>query len=212
MPRCAWIVVFASLALGASPGSAQDNPPEGSPTESGRAETAKGRNPVEIRCTPLVALRVQLVITRLLGEKKEASLPYTFMVSPRPSTSCRAERVRMRMGVDTPVPSTAAAGADSPKPPPMPIQYQNVGTKIDCGADDFGDGRFRLYMTVENSSLLSGSQAKPPAETSGYPLFRRFEISVDPILRDGQSIQTVASTDPVTGEVVKIDVALQVVK
>mgnify|MGYP003520612399 CR=1 FL=1 len=31
-------------------------------------------------------------------------------------------------------------------------------------------------------------------------------------LRDGQSIQAVASTDPVTGEVVKIDVTLNLVK
>jgi hypothetical protein len=38
------------------------------------------------------------------------------------------------------------------------------------------------------------------------------EISLDPILRDGQSAQTVTSTDPVTGEVVKVDVTLNVVK
>ena len=44
------------------------------------------------------------------------------------------------------------------------------------------------------------------------PLFRTFNISLDPMLRDGQSIQAVASTDPVTGEVVKIDVTLNVVK
>ena len=36
------------------------------------------------------------------------------------------------------------------------------------------------------------------------PLFRGFNATLDPVLRDGQTVQTVASTDPVTGEVVKI--------
>jgi hypothetical protein len=46
----------------------------------------------------------------------------------------------------------------------------------------------------------------------GAPLFRRFETAIEVILRDGQTVQTIASTDPVTGEVVKIDVTLNVVK
>ena len=50
------------------------------------------------------------------------------------------------------------------------------------------------------------------ANPSGIPLFRRFETSLDPLLRDGETVQAIASTDPVTGEVVKIDVTLNVVK
>ena len=45
----------------------------------------------------------------------------------------------------------------------------------------------------------------------GVPLFRRFDTNLEPWLRDGQSIQTIASTDPVTGEVVKIDVMVNVI-
>ena len=44
------------------------------------------------------------------------------------------------------------------------------------------------------------------------PLFRSFNVGLNPMLRDGQTIQTVATTDPVSGEVVKIDVTLDVVK
>ena len=62
---------------------------------------------------------------------------------------------------------------------------------------------------MENSSALTGRRR--PASRA-LPLFRRFETNLDPVLRDGQSVQTVASTDPVTGEVVKIDVTLNVVK
>jgi hypothetical protein len=43
-------------------------------------------------------------------------------------------------------------------------------------------------------------------------LFRRFDTNLNAVLRDGQSLQTVASTDPVTGEVVKIDVTLSVMR
>jgi hypothetical protein len=44
------------------------------------------------------------------------------------------------------------------------------------------------------------------------PLFRRFDTNLELWLRDGQAVQAIASTDPVTGEVVKIDVTLDVVK
>ncbi len=156
---------------------------------------------------PTATLRVQLVISRFQGEKKAGSLPYSFTVT------ARGERVRMRMGVDTPVPVFGMQPG-----PGMPdhaiatsYQYKNVGTNIDCWARDLGDGRYLLSMTVENSSTLGSEREGEPA-SGRPPLFRRFETSLDPVLRDGQSIQTVASTDPVTGEMVKIDVTMNVVK
>jgi hypothetical protein len=121
----------------------------------------------------------------------------------------------MRMGVDTPVPvmSTSEGGKQTTS-----IQYRNVGTNIDCGAWDKGDGRYQLSIGVENSSALAlekGPTSGNPsveANTTGVPLFRRFDANLDPWLRDGQSVQTVASTDPVTGEVVKIDVTMNVIR
>ncbi len=215
--RRSWIVTAAALALGlAAQGRAQENSsPAPSKTETAKAEDAQKverRTSLDLRCTPGAALRVQVVISRLLDEKKQASLPYTFVVSARPSQACPPSRVRMRMGIDTPVPVMSADASDPTKPKSTSIQYRNVGTNIDCGADDLGDGRFRLGLTVENSSALPGRERTLPGELSGYPLFRRLEISLDPILRDGQSAQTVTSTDPVTGEVVKVDVTMNVVK
>jgi hypothetical protein len=208
------IAVAAAFALGlaAARGSAQESPPPARP-ESPKAESespkAERRMPLDLRCTPGAALRVQLLITRLQGEKKLASLPYTFVVSARPSSTCPMTRVRMRMGVDTPVPTS---GPDEPgKPTRRSVQYQTVGTNVDCSADDLGDGRYKLSLTVENSSALPGDKT-PGIDMSGYPLFRKFEISVEPILRDGQKAETVSATDPVTGEVVKIDASLNVVK
>jgi hypothetical protein len=201
------IVVVAAVALGlvAPRGRAQE-PPKAEP----EAQKVEKRAPVDVRCNPGAGLRVQLLITRFQGEKKQASLPYTFLVSARPSSTCPPAHVRMRMGVDTPVPT--AVRDESGKPTAQrTVQYKTVGTNIDCSADDLGDGRFKLSLGVENSSALPGEKT-PGIDMSEYPLFRKFEIALDAILRDGQKAETVTSTDPVTGEVVKVDVSVNVAR
>ena len=192
------LAVAAALLAVPGRGQAQETPKPETP----KAESAERRGST-------VNLRVQLVITRFQGEKKLASLPYTFLVTTG------GVRARMRMGVDTPVPVTSTSDAGKQT---TSIQYRNVGTNIDCAAWDKGDGRYQLSIGVENSSALAlekGPTSGNPAveaNTTGIPLFRRFDANLDPWLRDGQSIQTVASTDPVTGEVVKIDVTMNVIR
>ncbi len=181
------------------------------PKPESEAQKVEKRTSQDLRCIPGAALRVGVLITRVQDAKKQASLPYTFVVSARPSQTCQTPHVRMRMGVDTPVPVVSFDASDASKPKSTSIQYKTVGTNIDCWADDLGDGRYKLFLTVENSSALPGDKAAS-GDLAGYPLFRRFEMSLDPILRDGQKAETVTSTDPVTGEVVKIDVSLNVVK
>jgi Flp pilus assembly secretin CpaC len=182
---------------------AQDAPrPEAArPDPRGEAarEPSKAEGP-ERRGPQGQTLRVQLVITRMQGDKKLAVLPYTLVVGTG------GARTRMRMGVDTPVPVQMPSTPDSDKPRTS-FQYKTVGTNIDCGAWVRDEGRYQLSIGVESSSALPGVPGSGEA-----PLFRRFDTNVDAWLRDGQSLQTIASTDPVTGEVVKIDVTLTVVK
>jgi hypothetical protein len=205
-------VAAALLALPGS-GLAQEKPkPEAAKPEAPKADTAK-EGAADRRGPQGVTLRVQLVISRFQGERKVASLPYTLLVTTG------GGRARMRMGVDTPVPVTSTS--DSGKQTTS-IQYRNVGTNIDCAAWDKGDGRYQLSIGVENSSALalekgpsSGVGSGAPlvdANPTGSPLFRRFDANLDAWLRDGQSVQTIASTDPVTGEVVKIDVTMNVIR
>jgi hypothetical protein len=157
-----------------------------------------------------VALRVQLVISRFQGDKKLASFPYTIVATTGGGPT------RMRLGVDTPV--ATLSGSDGKQT--TTIQYRTVGTNIDCQARDWGEGRYLLNIGVENSSALPlekgpSSGGAPPAvdaNPTGSPLFRRFDTNVAVLLRDGQSVQTTASTDPVTGELVKIDVTMNVVR
>ena len=153
----------------------------------------------------ITPLKVQVVFSRYQGEKKVASLPYAL--------TCNAgERMPavLRMGIEVPIPvPTTKEGTPSILPS---IQYKNVGTNIDCKAFAGDDGRFNIDLNVEQSSIYAADEkmASPPVGTA--PMFRTFRANFNPILRDGQSFQYTAATDPVNGEVVKIDVSLTVLK
>ena len=167
-------------------------------------------------------LRVQVILARHQGDKKVASVPYSFTVT----TSQAGEPTRLaklRMGVEVPVPITSFSPPGKPdgdkSSPVTSFQYRNVGTSIDCTASERGNGLFLLHLSVDSSSVYANAPGSSPLSStdmqvlaSDKPFFRSFNVSLDPVLRDGQSVQTVASTDPVTGEVVKIDVTLNVVK
>lgn len=213
MARRATVLTATLLALGLVAGRAlaQDAPePETAKAAKPAAKAERTPPRPDPRYAATSTLRVQLVISRYQNDKKQASLPYTFLVAARPSTNPGGPTVRIRMGVDTPVPVVKFDEADGKKTRVSDFQYRNVGTNIDCRATDFADGSYQLSLSVDNSSAMTGPGS--PDQLGGAPLFRRFETFIDPILRDGQTIQTVAATDPVSGEVVRIDVTLNVVK
>jgi hypothetical protein len=208
MERRSVFAVVTALALTAlaGPGRAQEEPKTAAP----KAPEAVTLRPP--RKTPTL-LRVQIGIARYQGERKVASVPYTVLVTTD------GKRVQLRMGVEVPIAVASFSKADNPPNPVTSFQYKNVGTNIDCRVEDtVGDGLYQLMMGVESSSIYTTSEGRTPGglvETGlvpDRPLFRTFNINLNPILRDGQSVQTVASTDPVTGEVVKIDVTMNVVK
>jgi hypothetical protein len=212
------VTLAAALALAAFaiPGHAQE-PPKAEATPKAEAVKASDERPAERGGMPGSTVRVSLVIARYQGDRKVASLPYTLVVGTG------GARTRMRMGVDTPIPVTSFAPGPEPggSKPPTSFQYKNVGTNVDCAVwerrrlSEAGQPEtvYRLSLSVENSSAFSGPDARAAVGgVEGAPLFRRFETAIDVGLHDGQTLQTIASTDPVTGEVVKIDVTLNVVK
>lgn len=161
------------------------------------------------RKTP-TPIRVQVVLMKLQGEKKVVRLPYDL--------TCNADddrKASLRMGIEVPV-DVGGKG----------VQYRNVGTNIDCQAYVIGNGRFKVNLSVEQSSIYSMNSASraqtgglgvAPAEKgadpeTGNPLFRTFNSFVSAILRDGQTAQLTAATDPVSGETVKIEVTLTAIK
>ena len=164
----------------------------------------------------ITPLKVQVVFSKYQGDKKIASLPYTL--------TCNADDrnpAMLRMGIEVPV------SVFQPKEGGTSFQYKNVGTSIDCRATTVDGGRFRLEVNVEQSSIYSTVDEKarrtasPEASPAwgvtdtplaNVPMFRSFKSTFVPILRDGQTAQYTAATDPVIGEVVKIDVTVTVMK
>jgi hypothetical protein len=209
MPRrLAVVLALAVAAVLPAPSSRAQETPKPDPS----ASTVAVAEAVKARRQPTL-LRALIGLTRHQGEKKVASVPYTVLLTSD------ARKVRLRMGVEVPIAVATFAKEGDPKSAPVTsFQYRNVGTNIDCWAEDRGDGLYQLALTVENSSIYTATESRTAVGLSDAglapdrPLFRTFNVTLNPTLRDGQSVQTVASTDPVSGEVVKIDVTLSVVK
>jgi hypothetical protein len=156
----------------------------------------------------VVPLKVQVVVSRFQGEKKISSLPYMLSVNA-------GSKATLRMGAQVPVPPPPMKGPDgNVMPAAGPVQYRDVGTNIDCTVmRPTEEGRFQIELTLDDSSvyaegLAPGSNA-PPA---GYPSFRSFRASDSLMLKDGQTAQFTTATDKVSGDVIKVDVTLTVVK
>lgn len=144
-------------------------------------------------------LRIQVVLSRYEGEKRVGSLPYTLVVVPG------SNRTSIRLGVDTPVPATTSADGKEASG----LQYRNVGTNVDCtNVRELSGGRYQFDIYVQNTAAIPDADPQRLAR----PVFRRFETSFTAQLRDDQGMQTIVSTDPVTGESVRIDVKLNVVR
>jgi hypothetical protein len=152
---------------------------------------------------PSTPLRVQVTISRFEGERKVATMPYSLLVN----AGDRDNRVALRIGVAVPI---ANAGKDGPL-----VTVHDIGTNMDCTATPADQGRFRITLALNYSSVYESDQrhlqATPRAGDSTQ-LVRSFTTSFSMLLRNGESGQSLAATDPVTGEVMKIDVSLTVLK
>jgi hypothetical protein len=183
------VAVAALLAMTVDAAAQEPGPSSGSSQRS--AATA-----AEASAT---RLRVQVVISRFEGDRRIGSLPYTLVVAPG------VLRTSIRLGVDTPVPATSGAAGET-----SGLQYRNVGTNIDCSnVRELPGGRYQFDIFVQNSAAIPDEAA---VQGPARPVFRRFETNFNAQLRDGQSMQAIASTDPITGESVRIDVTLHVIR
>jgi type II secretory pathway component GspD/PulD (secretin) len=150
-------------------------------------------------------LKVQVVITRYQGDKKISSMPYLLTMNV-------GQRSNLRMGTQVPVSVTTIDSKTTDGksiPPPGAIQYRDVGTNIDCSAQSLDDGRFQMGITVDDSSVYGDDQAGTP---KGNPSFRSFRTVNSMVLKNGETFQFTAATDKVTGETVRIEVTLTVLK
>jgi Flp pilus assembly secretin CpaC len=169
--------------------------------------------------TEITGLMVEVTISRYQGDKRISSLPYTVAASPD------NQRHTLRVGGEVPIPSTTftpvggppkdavAGGGDTKLAPLTSYGYRSIGTNIDVVSSPLEDGRYRVGVTVEESSIYPpGETAKSVTTVPGVPAFRSLRSQNTLVLRDGQSVEYTAATDRISGEVARISVKLTVVK
>jgi Bacterial type II and III secretion system protein len=173
---------------------------------AGAAATAHAQDKSDAPAArPTVPLKLQVVISRYQGEKKISSMPYMLSVNA-------GRLANLRMGTRVPVTATSytpVATGGAGVNPLTSFQYLDVGTNIDCNTSAVENGRFRVDLTIEDSSLFPDDQLRSGTDR---PSLRSFRATNSMLLGDGQTAQFTTATDKASGEVTKVDVTLTVLK
>ena len=195
------IVLAVLLAVCASRMAvqAQDKPAEAKP------------RPEPVATTPI---KLQIVFAEFDGDKKVKSLPYTIYHNSSHNSILQTDFTKLRIGSRVPVVTGSGGGAAQ-------FQYLDIGTNLDCRTVRTEDGKFLAQLSVERSWIegdtptqlsTSAAQQNPGADTFREPIIRNIRSDLYLSLRDGQTIETTAATDPISGRVVRIEVTLNVQK
>jgi len=146
-------------------------------------------------------VKVQVVLSRYeqqpTGERKTSSLPFTMLATSN------GDKVSVRTGTQVPIPTTQGGN----------FQYIDVGSNIDCTVKTAANGRFNVILMVQDRSALD----KPATVGSGAgvvstPILRNFTYTNSILLKDGESKQFVSASDKGAGDIVKVDVTINVEK
>jgi Flp pilus assembly secretin CpaC len=149
------------------------------------------------------AARLIITISRYQGDKKISSLPYSLAIG------IPGARVDFNMGAQ--VPYAVSQPSDATKTPAY--SYRNVGIQIRVSGQTIVEpGQYKMEINVEDSNLSSSSQIQGAPTVAGVPIFRTFNTGGTLVLRDGQVSQLTAAADPITGETMRVDVTLNVLK
>lgn len=156
------------------------------------------------------SLKVSLVFSRYQGEKKISSVPHVLWVTANDGNRVTS----LRLGTQIPVPTTVI-GKEGERS--QSYSYKDVGTNIDMSANTSSvEGAYRLSITITDSSVYYPDQSEPAAKSTvaatGAPAFRNFNSTFVLLIRDGQTVQSTAVTDPVSGQVIKLDATINVQK
>jgi hypothetical protein len=159
--------------------------------------------------TPVVTttLKVTIVISRFNGDKKVGSLPFVLMVVPANDSTI------LQMGGSVPLYMSTSVDKDT-KAVTSSWTYQSVGTRITATAGRGVNeaGQYSLNLNVDDSQLASETSDAGSNTGSRPGRMQNFTSSSRLLLRDGQTVQYIAATDKISGEVAKLDVTLNVIK
>ena len=191
-----WAVLL--MAAGVSGTVARAQQPTGPP------------QPASVSKPAMVSLEVEVVLARYQGDKKISSIPYTLNVT------ANGDQTTLNMGTEVPVATSTFTPTNPGGTQPAPLRsynYRPIGTNFILRATTVSDNLYQIQLNVEDSSVFTPDarqQAMPMAPD--VPAFRSFKGTNSLLLKDGQTRQYTVATDRVTGEVLKVDVSLKVLK
>jgi hypothetical protein len=170
----------------------------------------------------VVPVKVDVVLSRYQGDKKTSSLPFTLWLNVNPPSG-GTSRVSLRMGVDVPIGSSTVTSGDqnnatqsrttSTSTTTSHVDFRYVGTSIDCSVSSMEDGRFSVNLSVQDSAVFTADgDGKPPLKIADPMAFRTFSFSNTLPMRDGQTLPWATATDKITGEVLRLEATLTVLK
>jgi hypothetical protein len=178
------LVLVASLVV---PGVAQE-----------KAKTDGADKAAEVKKT-ITPLRIQVVFNEFDGDKRITSLPYTLMVN----ADTAGPIASIRMGLRVPIRTSANTST-----------YMDMGTNIDGRAEKQEDGKFLVSLSVERSSTYAPQSHVAENNQTAFeqPVIQQFRSQLNLLMREGQTVPSTVSTDPLTGHVIKVDVTVNVAK
>jgi len=148
------------------------------------------------------ALRVQVVLSRHQADRKLSSRPYTLVVTT-------GKQYVLRHGSQVPVPVTQyKEGREA-----VSFQYKNVGVNMELNVQAREGGKYELGFALEDGSFAEGPGGPDIQITPNLrvPLFNTHEVRSAVVMRDGETV-SFTNTQPLTGNVDKVDITLNVLK
>lgn len=145
-------------------------------------------------------VQLQVVISRTRGEKKISSMPYLLSVKPPDRFGAQ-----VRVGSQVPI-STTVDGKQT-------VIFRDIGTSVDAQVMPLQDGRYSVTLNIDETAVYGDTQ-EPFKLTvvTPVPVTRMYRSSNTLHMRDGETSQFTAGTDPMTGDTVRVDVTLKVTK
>jgi hypothetical protein len=174
-------------------------------------DVVRAQQPQSAPKAALVPLEVEVVLARYQGDRKISSIPYMLNVN------ANGDQTTLSMGTEVPVAATSFTPAAQGGQQPAPLRsynYRSIGTLITLKASSTADNLYQLQLNVEDSSVFSpdARQSTIVPLMPDMPVFRSFRGVNSVLLKDGQARQYTVATDRVTGEVLKVDVSVKVLK
>jgi hypothetical protein len=166
------------------------------------ATTGRAQQPPSSQFNPV---KVDVVLSRYQGEKRVSSMPFVLYVNPNASR----ELTSVRVGMDVPVgqsTSRSDQGVTTSRP-----ESRWVGTNIDCSVQPQVEGRYRVWIQIQDSSVYANDD-KGVIGQSMPIAFRSYSVSNYLMLRENQPLQFSVGSDRTNGETIRAEVTLSPTK